>query len=98
MLTELQDALDRIDAWEVRPDQIPVDNLTTQLMFDLGIAVEAARQLANGKEVSLCGSGHGPMRPGKPLDMSCIFALGHFPECGRYVQIALGITEGTDAD
>ena len=90
MLIELQEARDRIDAWEVRPDQIPIDNLTTQLMYDLGVAVKAARQLANGKEVWLCGSGLTPMRPGKPSDLSCIFANGHFEACGRYVQIALG--------
>ncbi len=47
MDSELQDALNRIDAWEVRPDQIPHANLTTLLMFDLGIAVKAARKYAN---------------------------------------------------
>ncbi len=47
MDNELQDAIERIDAWEVRPDQIPHANLTTLLMFDLGIAVKAARKYAN---------------------------------------------------
>ena len=85
MLTELRDALDRYEQNDMAITDVP-------------IFVEAARQLANGKEVWLCGSGMGPMRPGKPSDLSCIFALGHFPACGRYVQIALDSTEDANGD
>ena len=83
---KLQDALDRHVRHTKSGTHVP--------KYTMNVIVEAARLVANGKEVWLCGSGHGtPMRPGKPLDLSCIFTKGHFEACGRYVQIALGVTE-----
>ena len=80
MDSELQAALDRFRKYNY-PSGFG------QVMEDQELILAAARLVANGKEVWLCGNGGAPMRPGKPLDMSCIFGRGHFEACGRYVLV-----------
>ncbi len=86
----MSDTLDRAFNWELDIEAALWDNEhhrhLVQPFLDMA---QAARLVADGKEVWLCGGGKGPMRPGKSLDLSCIFTSGHFPACGRYVQAVL---------
>ncbi len=73
-----------VGMFEISRSVKPWDHLRDEVVAPM---VDAAGRVADGKEVWLCGSGIGPMRPGKPLDLTCIFAHGHFEACGRYVLV-----------
>ncbi len=80
-MSDLQDALDRLQTWGDKP-------LTVQVVMDLGVAVEAARRVAN-LDLEAASSVR--------FDHFLIDADGRMwlreADIRNYVEAALGITE-----
>lgn len=79
-MNELQDALDRLEVFDRR------NGLTFQLVMDLGVAVEAARRVANPDIEAVAGYLYGS-HDHKAMKKARLI-----------VSLALGITTDTDGN